>query len=313
MASPSNNLLLVANLLQVTNNLQVLQSLEVPNDLLGPLGTVGTPTFSPAAGTYTSAQSVTIASANATVIYYTTDGSTPTNPPTGTSTLYTGAISVSVSETLQAIGGAPDWSNSAVGSAAYVINLGPSNGLFASNTFSGSPQNVAINVAVGDYVIVTVSSNTSCVISDNGAGGGNTYTLIGSNSVGFGSNFIFACKGATVTATQVSSNLSAGLSMAVGTFKNATGVGTPVFTFGNSANLSGSVTTVSNNSIVVGSLAARNAVTVTSGTEQTATSGNSGTLGQVMCTQAVPSSGTIATTSGTHTSDFWYVTSVEVE
>ncbi len=42
-------------------------------------GTVATPTFSVAAGTYTSGQSVTLSSSTAgATIYYTTDGSTPT-------------------------------------------------------------------------------------------------------------------------------------------------------------------------------------------------------------------------------------------
>ena len=86
----------------------------------GVLPTLPTPTFSPVAGSYSSIQSVTITSANSTAIYYTTDGSTPT---TG-STLYTGAISVSTSETIKAIGVATGYSNSAVGSAAYTISLG---------------------------------------------------------------------------------------------------------------------------------------------------------------------------------------------
>ena len=83
----------------------------------GVLPTLPTPTFSPVAGSYSSAQLVTITAANSTSIYYTTDGSTPT---TG-STLYTGAITVSSSETLKAIGVAVGYSNSAVGSAAYTI------------------------------------------------------------------------------------------------------------------------------------------------------------------------------------------------
>ncbi len=77
-----------------------------------------TPTFSPAAGTYASAQSVTIADATpSATIYYTTNGTTPTT----SSTVYGGAIAVSASETLQAIAVASGYTTSAVGSAAYTI------------------------------------------------------------------------------------------------------------------------------------------------------------------------------------------------
>jgi len=79
-----------------------------------------TPTFNPAAGTYTSGQSVTISDATAgTTIYYTTDGSTPT---TG-STKYAGAINVSSTTTIKAIATSSSASNSAVGAATYTINL----------------------------------------------------------------------------------------------------------------------------------------------------------------------------------------------
>lgn len=81
-----------------------------------------TPTFSPAAGTYTAVQSVTISDTTPSpTIYYTTNGTTPT---TG-STVYSSSspISVSASETVEAIAVAAGYSNSAVASAAYVINL----------------------------------------------------------------------------------------------------------------------------------------------------------------------------------------------
>ncbi len=79
-----------------------------------------TPVISLPSGTYSSQQTVAItdATANAT-IYYTTDGTTPT---TG-STVYSGPITVSHNETLQAIAVASGYGTSAVASATYTINV----------------------------------------------------------------------------------------------------------------------------------------------------------------------------------------------
>lgn len=80
--------------------------------------TTATPTFSPAAGTYTAAQTVTVATTTTgAAIYYTTNGTTPTT----SSTPYTGPITVSATETVKAISFVPGWNASSVGSAAYTI------------------------------------------------------------------------------------------------------------------------------------------------------------------------------------------------
>ena len=80
--------------------------------------TCAQPTFNPAAGTYTSAQDVTISTTteNAT-IYYTIDGSTPTTE----STEYTAAIPVSETTTIKAIAVAEGYDNSSVATATYTI------------------------------------------------------------------------------------------------------------------------------------------------------------------------------------------------
>ena len=79
------------------------------------------PTFSPAAGTYTTAQTVTISDTIAgATIYYTTNGTTPT----AASNVYSGAIAIPATpatETIQAIAVATGDTNSSVASAVYTI------------------------------------------------------------------------------------------------------------------------------------------------------------------------------------------------
>ena len=117
-----------------------------------------TPTFSPAAGTYTSAQTMTISdTTSGAKIYYTTNGTTPTT----SSTLYFGPITVSASETIEAIATATGFSTSAIATAAYTIS-----------TSSGGTDVLDINaggtgtgsyVADEDYVGGTASSTTSTI------------------------------------------------------------------------------------------------------------------------------------------------------
>jgi hypothetical protein len=108
-----------------------------------------TPIFSPVAGNYASAQSVTIgdATANAT-IYYTTNGATPT----ASSTIYTAAIAVSSTETLQAIATASGYSTSAVAVATYTINLST-----PSFTIGGTAVTLAPGAATGNASTNTVT------------------------------------------------------------------------------------------------------------------------------------------------------------
>jgi Chitobiase/beta-hexosaminidase C-terminal domain len=80
------------------------------------------PSFTPGAGTYTSLQSVTLSDTTpAASIYYTTDGTTPTI----NSSLYRAAISISATQTIQAIAVATGYISSSVSSATYTINLPP--------------------------------------------------------------------------------------------------------------------------------------------------------------------------------------------
>jgi hypothetical protein len=92
-------------------------------------GAAAKPTFSPVAGTYSAVQSVTITSINSSgpgpgaIICYNFTGAPATNGTTGCSvgTLYTGPVSIAVTETLYAVAGGTGFADSPVGSAAYVL------------------------------------------------------------------------------------------------------------------------------------------------------------------------------------------------
>jgi Chitobiase/beta-hexosaminidase C-terminal domain len=104
------------------------------------------PQFSPATGTYTTTQSVTISdSTSGAVIYYTTNGSTPTT----SSTKYTGPISVNSSTVINAIATLSGLTNSNLATASYTIqpngteiNYGSGFSSVAGLTLNGSATNV---------------------------------------------------------------------------------------------------------------------------------------------------------------------------
>lgn len=124
-------------------------------------GAVAPPSFSPAGGTYSSAQTVAITSTTAGAsIRYTTDGSTPTST---TGTPYTGSVSVAATTTLKAIAFKTGMADSAVTSSTYTITPG----VVASPTFSP---------AGGTY-----SSNQNVTISSTTAGNTIRYTTDGTN------------------------------------------------------------------------------------------------------------------------------------
>jgi hypothetical protein len=118
-----------------------------------------TPTFSPVAGTYTTAQTVTISdTTSGATIYYTTNGTTPTT----TSTKYSAPIAVSATETLEAIAVATGASNSSVGTAAYTISTTAATPVFspAAGTYASSQQVTISDATSGATIYFTTNGAT---------------------------------------------------------------------------------------------------------------------------------------------------------
>ncbi len=110
-----------------------------------------TPIISPSYGTYTSVQMATITdNSKGPIIYYTTDGTAPTN----TSAVYSGSIAISATTNLQAIAIAPALGQSAVASATYTIQLP------VAPTVTAMPSATSITTAQALSVVVTVAGPT---------------------------------------------------------------------------------------------------------------------------------------------------------
>jgi N-acetylneuraminic acid mutarotase len=134
------------------------------------LSAAAEPAFSLASGTYTGSQSVTLSdTTTGATIYYTTNGTAPT----ANSTIYSGAITVSASETIEAIAVASGYANSAVASATYTINLPAPTFIFGA-----SPSSLTVN---------------------SGTHGSTNLTVTPQN--GFNSMVSFACSGLPSNAT----------------------------------------------------------------------------------------------------------------
>jgi hypothetical protein len=142
-----------------------------------------TPTFSPAPGTYTSAQSVTLLdTTTGAVIYYTTNGTTPTassaqfSPST--------PIPVSTTTTIKALAVASGYGNSAVASGTYTI------------TQAGTPISVALTSAENVDAIV----NAGSAVKNGGIDAkGNAYdaALLGTSVSWGGATFELGAEGTT--------------------------------------------------------------------------------------------------------------------
>ena len=133
-----------------------------------------TPTPSPAAGSYSSAQNVTLTALTGTVICWNTTNTVATNGSTGCSSgnLYTGPITVSSSQTLYFVSGGTGFTDSPLGSASYTISGGSavtisveSPSVFGWNVIPGSTRRIHATVTNGATGAVTWS-----IVSDSSGG-----------------------------------------------------------------------------------------------------------------------------------------------
>jgi hypothetical protein len=309
---------------------QIVQQVVGNGHVASSSGTVATPTFSPAAGTYSSTQTVTISvsSPALAVICYTTDGTTPTATTPGTcshGTTYSTTVSVSTSQTLKAIGTLALYTNSSVGSAAYVISAGVTlvgSGLATlvscangsttcsfSYTFTGGTGHTAMivpfycaNSPCGNGPAATISaadsSNTwtahSC--AKGSTTGYQSAAFTAPNVVG-GSDTITM----TVTGAGISFYYAAPFIVEV-TGANATPVDTGACTASNGT--SGSISLAPNtsytnaNEIAFGFIAGANTVTLTGSFNLLASSGTTIRFADLVH----PSSGATTAITGTQTS-----------
>ena len=126
---------------------------------------VAAPTFTPAAGEYTAAQSVEIACAtDGASIYYTTDGT----DPTAASSAYTDAIAVGEAMTIKAIAVKEGWTDSEIATAAYTINI-PAKPDFTSvadlKALLGA-ESATLSGTLTDAVVSFIAGTSDAIIKD---------------------------------------------------------------------------------------------------------------------------------------------------
>ena len=151
-----------------------------------------TPTFSVAAGAYSTAQSITISCAtDGATIYYTTNGTVPTS----SSTEYTSAISLNSDKTIKAIAIKDGYANSAIAEATYTFYAA------LPFTFDAGSSAIATTVGLcqdglggdygsspklkfdttGDYLILNFAQTPgklSYTLKGNGIGGNYTFSVL---------------------------------------------------------------------------------------------------------------------------------------
>jgi N-acetylneuraminic acid mutarotase len=190
------------------------------------------PSFSPAAGTYTGTQTLTITDASpGAIIYYTTDGSTPST----SSNIYTSPITLTHTTTVTAFASATGLMNSPLTTAKYTLQAAPTVTLTpsASSITTAQPLSVVVAVSGGNGTAtgsVVVSSGTYAS-SASALTNGSATINIAAGSLAAGTD--------TLTATYTPDSASSPVyTSATGTATVVVTVPVPVtFTLSNSGNI----------------------------------------------------------------------------
>jgi len=134
---------------------------------------VATPTFTPSAGTYTSAQSVELnTTTDGATIYYTTDGTDPTT----SSSVYSSAINVSTTTTIKALAVKSGMDNSSVASATYNI-VSIEHAGTAEDPYTVADARAAIDAATGLTGVYATGIVSEIVTAYNSEYGNITYNI----------------------------------------------------------------------------------------------------------------------------------------
>jgi sugar lactone lactonase YvrE len=123
---------------------------------------VDTPTISVASGTYNTTQTVTLYDAmQGASFYYTIDGSLPTTA----STPYTGAITVSTSETITAVAVLSGHANSNPATATYNLQVALPTFSLASGSYTTTQEVTLSEITPGATIYYTIDNSTPSVSS----------------------------------------------------------------------------------------------------------------------------------------------------
>jgi hypothetical protein len=120
------------------------------------------PTFAPKAGSFATAQSVTISTTTkGATIFYTTDGTNPN----ANSTVYSASLAIAQTTTIRALCSAPDFADSTVASATYTITIPPGTvsppvANPAAGTFSNDFHLSLTTVTAGATICFTLDGST---------------------------------------------------------------------------------------------------------------------------------------------------------